>query len=142
MKKILLILALATSTVVFAQPVIGVIKNKEGSVNILRNSEVISAKIGDSLHEGDVLKTTANSNIGIMLKDETRMAVGGNSHIVIDRFKFNPNTNNGNMLVSIVKGTFAMISGLIIKNNYETVQVKTPTSTAGVRGTYFVVEVP
>jgi hypothetical protein len=45
-------------------------------------------------------------------------------------------------LVNVNKGTFAMISGLVAKNNPTAAQVTTPTSTAMVRGSSFAVEVP
>jgi hypothetical protein len=77
-----------------------------------------------------------------MLKDETRMAVGPSSQMALDRYSFNPETHSGGILVNVIKGTFAMISGLVVKYNPDNAQIKTPTSTAGIRGTSFVVEVP
>ena len=35
-----------------------------------------------------------------------------------------------------------MISGLVVKHNPTNSKIKTPTATAGIRGTSFVVEVP
>jgi hypothetical protein len=46
------------------------------------------------------------------------------------------------MLVSILKGTLRMVSGLLVKANPEQVRLKTPTATIGVRGTDFIVDVP
>lgn len=134
--------ALITSGAVQAQTVAGVIKSNEGSVEIIRGGKTIPATAGTKLEAGDVLKTSKDSSAGVMLKDETRIALGSNSQVALDKFAFNPNTNQGNMVVNIVKGTFAMISGLLVKNNPTSAQIKTPTATAGVRGTYFVVEVP
>lgn len=122
--------------------VAGVIKKNEGTVEIIRDGKTIPAGVGTQVMAGDVLKTSAGSTAGVMLKDETRISVGANSQVGLDKFAFNADTNKGNMLVSIAKGTFAMISGLVVKNNPGAAQVKTPTTTAGVRGTSFVVEVP
>jgi hypothetical protein len=62
--------------------------------------------------------------------------------MALDRYSFNADTYAGNIFVNVIKGTFAMISGLVVKNNPANSQIKTPTSTAGIRGTSFVVEVP
>ena len=122
--------------------VAGVIKKQQGAAEILRDGKTIPVAVGTEVMAGDTLKTSTGGSVGLMLKDETRMSVGANSQMALDRFKFDANTYNGNMLVSVTKGTFAMISGLVVKNNPNTTQVKTPTSTAGIRGTYFVVDVP
>ncbi len=118
------------------------IKKQEGAAEIIRDGKSIPAELGATVLPGDTIKTAKGASVGLMLKDETRIAVGSSSQVALEKFQFNANTNNGNMFVSIVKGTFAMISGLLVKNNPTAATIKTPTSTAGVRGTYFVVEVP
>lgn len=125
-----------------AQTVAGVIKKKDGTVEIVRGGKSIPAEVGSKVEVGDTLKTAKDSSVGVMLKDETRMSLGANSQMALDKFAFNADTYAGNMFVNVIKGTFAMISGLVVKNNPTGGQVKTPTSTAGVRGTKFVVEVP
>lgn len=133
---------LLTCTAGYAQTAAGFIKNNEGGVEIVRGGKSIPATAGTQLMAGDVLKTSKDSSAGVVLKDDTRIAVGSNSQVALDKFAFNPNTNQGNMVVSIVKGSFAMISGLLVKANPASTTIKTPTATAGVRGTYFLVEVP
>ena len=120
----------------------GVVKNLVGSVEIVRNGVPLPVEIGTRLQTGDVIKTSQNSGVGVMLKDETRMSLGANGQVALEKFSFDANTYAGSLLVSVNKGTFAMISGLMAKNNPTAVQVKTPTSTAMVRGSSFAVEVP
>ena len=45
------------------------------------------------------------------------------------------------MLISVLKGTFSMVSGMMVKHSPEAAVVKTPTATIGVRGTEFAIEV-
>jgi len=130
------------SGVAHAETVAGVIKNNVGTVEIVRGGKTLPAGVGTKVMAGDVVKTAKDSTVGVMLKDETRMSLGANSQIAMDRFAFDANTNKGSMLVNVVKGTFAMISGLLVKKNPGSAQISTPTSTAGVRGTMFIVEVP
>jgi hypothetical protein len=125
-----------------AQTVAGVIKKQEGTVEIVRDGKSLPATVGTTVMSGDLLKTTKDSSVALMLKDETRMSLGANSQVALDKFNFDANTYQGNLFVNVLKGTFAMISGLVVKNNPTSTQIKTPTSTAGIRGTSFVVEVP
>ncbi len=141
-KKIILIALSALCVTVYAGDHAGVVKNTEGVVEVTHEGTTSVAQIGTKIYPGDVIKTSKNSNVGIMMKDDSRMSLGGNSRISLDRFSFNANTNEGNIAINMVKGTFAMISGLLVKHSPESATIKTPTSTAGIRGTYFVVEVP
>ena len=129
-------------TVVQAETVAGVVKKKVGAVEIVRDGARLPVEIGTRLQAGDVIKTSQSSGVGVMLKDETRMSLGANSQVALEKFSFDANTYAGSLLINVNKGTFAMISGLLAKNNPTAAQVKTPTATATVRGSSFAVEVP
>ena len=125
-----------------AETVAGVVKKKVGTVEIVRAGVPVPVEIGTRLQAGDVIKTSPNSGVGLMLKDETRMSLGANSQVSLEKFSFDANTYAGSLLVNVNKGTLAMVSGLVAKNNPTAAQVKTPTATAAVRGSSFAVEVP
>ena len=125
-----------------AQNIAGVVKKKEGSVEIVREGKTLTVEVGTKVQAGDLVKTANDSSVGVMLKDQSRMSLGANSQFSLDKYGFNADTYAGNIFVSVLKGTFAMISGLVVKNNPTNSTIKTPTSTAGIRGTTFVVEVP
>ena len=120
----------------------GVVKTSQGKVLILRDGESIPAAVGSIVRQGDVLRTAEGASAGVMLKDDTRVALGPNSQVALDQFAFNANTNEGTLFVSVLKGTLSMISGLLVKANPQRVGVKTPTATIGIRGTEFIVDVP
>jgi len=125
-----------------AEAVAGVVKKKVGTVEILRGEARLPVEIGTRLQAGDVIKTSQNSGVGLMLKDETRMSLGANGQMALEKFSFDANTYAGSLLINVNKGTFAMISGLVAKNNPAGAQVKTATAIATVRGSSFAVEVP
>jgi hypothetical protein len=125
-----------------AQTVAGVVKKVVGTVEVVRDGKPLPVVLGMRLQAGDAFKTSLNSGMGLMLKDETRMSLGANSQVVLEKFTFDANTYAGSLLVIVNKGTFAMVSGLVAKNNPAEVQVKTPTATASVRSSSFAVEVP
>jgi hypothetical protein len=120
----------------------GVVKKLVGAVEIVRAGTPVSVVIGTRVQVGDVVKTSQNGGVGLMLKDESRMSLGANGQISLEKFSFDPNTYAGSLLVNVKKGSFAMVSGLIAKNSPTAAQVKTPTATATVRGSTFAVEVP
>ena len=132
----------ATPHVAFAQSQAGVVKNVTGSAVIVRGDKSFPVVPGSKILSGDTVRTSGESSIGVMLKDETRLSLGANSQAALEKFAFNADSHAGGMAVNVVKGTLSMISGLLVKANPGQVLVKTPTSTAGIRGTYFIVEVP
>ena len=120
----------------------GVVKTSQGQVLIVRDGASLPAAVGSVVRQGDLLRTGEGASAGVMLKDDTRVALGPNSQVALDQFAFNANTHEGTLFVSVLKGTLSMISGLLVKANPQRVGVKTPTATIGIRGTEFIVDVP
>ncbi|HMV55333.1 MAG: FecR domain-containing protein [Rhodocyclaceae bacterium] len=119
----------------------GMIKVVKGSVSILRGDAVIEATPGAQVFPQDRLRTGADGSVGITLKDDTLISSGPNSTVAIDKYAFDATTHVGEMLISVLKGTFSMVSGMLVKHSPEAAAVKTPTATIGVRGTEFAIEV-
>jgi hypothetical protein len=140
--RLCLALFLCGLSVAQAQESAGTIKTLQGEVNITRQGKKLPATVGMNVMPGDRIAAGANSSAGVMLRDDTRFAVGPNSQLALTSYAFNPNTNEGNLIIDILKGTLGMISGLIVKANPNAAVLKTPTSTIGIRGTEFVIEVP
>jgi hypothetical protein len=66
---------------------------------------------------------------------------GVNSQLPLNEFTFDPTIHDSNLLVTVLGGVTAMISGLIVRENPHAMRVNTPTATIGIRGTEFIVEV-
>lgn len=120
---------------------IGVVRNSTGSSTITRGADVLPATPGARLQAGDTLGTGSDGSIGIILRDNSRLSLGPGSRLVIREFLFSPSGGEFGLLVRIVKGSMAYLSGLIGKLAPERIRFETPTSTIGVRGTYFAVNV-
>ena len=76
------------------------------------------------------------------MSDDTRMAVGPNSEIVLDEYEYNRRQQRGRAVTRVNRGSLGVRSGNITRTgNQRSMRVRTPTSTLGVRGTTFVVEV-
>ncbi len=128
-----------------AQPAlaeIGRIKNAtQGSVVVIRDGRSLEAKPGFRLEEGDVISTRPGQRVGITFIDDTRMAVGPGSRVTLDEFKYDRTRQTGRSLTTVNRGSLGVDSGNITRTGADRMRVRTPTSTLGVRGTTFVVEV-
>ena len=91
-------------------------------------------KTGDKIHQNEVIATAQDSEAEIILDDETKLAVGPMSEIVLDSFIYDPAKKDGEVVINAVKGAFRFITGKSAKSAYT---IKTPASTIGVRGTAF-----
>ena len=84
-----LALLLATASSALAQTqAAGRVKIATGAVSIVRQGAPIAAKVGDLVWEGDTLRTGADGQLGVTLKDDSRMSLGPNSEARLDRFLF------------------------------------------------------
>ncbi|MEM7700563.1 MAG: FecR domain-containing protein [Pseudomonadota bacterium] len=141
-KLAILISALASMAATPAMAEIGRIKNAtQGTVVVIRDGKSLTAKPGFKLLEGDVISTRAGQRVGITFIDDTRMAVGPSSRITLDEYKYDRARQTGRSLTSVNRGSLGVDSGNITRTGKDKMRVRTPTSTLGVRGTTFVVEV-
>ncbi len=135
-----LLLATASSAVAQTQAA-GRVKIATGVVAIVRQGSPIAAKVGDLVLEGDSLRTGADGQLGVTLKDDSRISLGPNSEARLDRFLFAPATQGWGFGLTILRGLLAYISGRIAKLSPNSVRLETPAAILGVRGTEMVIRV-
>jgi hypothetical protein len=119
----------------------GMIKTSRGQVSVERAGERTPAPPGTVVAIGDRVRTGSDGYVGITLRDDTLITAGPSSTLLLNDFKFNTTTNKGSMLASFLRGTFGVVTGLLAKHSPDSVQFKTPTTSLGIRGTEFLVEV-
>ena len=110
---IVLLLLLLTTTPALAMDraqAVGSVKTLSGEVFIERNGEKLVAEVGGYLLEGDTLVTGENSSIGVIFRDDTILSLGSRSTVRIDRFVFDPASENMSFLTNVRKGTVQFIS--------------------------------
>jgi hypothetical protein len=144
------VLALALTVVATAAPAFagglqqeatsaGRIKIASGSVFIVRAGATIPAQAGQVVLEADTLRTGADGRLGLTLKDDTRLSLGPNSEIRLDRFAYAPAEGRLGFVLNVVKGVAAYVSGRIAKLAPDAVRLETPAAIVGVRGTTVVI---
>lgn len=143
MRLVLALLGLTFAVAVqAAEPApIGAIKTVAGDARILRSGQELKAEPGTPLQQADVLKTGADGALGVTFRDNSTVSLGPNSDLAVETFVFEPAQNKYGFVSRMARGTAFFVSGAMAKLSPDSVSVVTPTSTIGVRGTRFLVEV-
>ncbi len=119
----------------------GRVKVVKGDVQIERDGKNTAASVGMPVQVGDTVKTGTDGSIGISFQDDSLLSVGPNSVLSVDRFVFDRTTHKGEFDTSLKRGTLTAVSGKLVKEQPESMRVKTPVAIMGVRGTEFAVKV-
>ncbi len=88
----------------------------------------------DDIYHNEVIETGDESATEFVFLDETKMALGPNSRLVLDRFVYDPEPGKASFIMTATAGVFRFVSGKLPKASYE---IHTPTATIGIRGTVF-----
>lgn len=125
---------------VFAEDVVGHVKNISGAAQLVRAGQAQPLQAGSDLHSGDRISTAAQSALGLTLRDDTTISLGANSELVVDEMLFEPAANKLGLGLSMNKGTFALTTGQIAKLAPDSLKIATPAMSIGIRGTTILVE--
>ena len=138
MKTILLFLILLVSPI-FAQ--VAIVKTVKNDVRIKRAYDIFPIKTGFLLNEDDVLITGKDSSVGIIFTDGTRLSLGAKSHIVIEKYIYDPEKSNFAFDLNMTKGKAMFESGKFGTMAPEKVKFKVPDGIIGIDGTKFYVDI-
>ena len=138
----------ATPTVSPARASAAPVPDKSGTVKLVNGSvsavgpqgEKRTLKPGDPVTVADQVLTGPDSAASLVLRDGTTLMLGPDSQLEIKGFTFDAAKQEGNLFLSVLRGTMRMITGLIGKGHPEAVKINTPTSLIGVLGTDFIVK--
>jgi hypothetical protein len=132
-----LIRAAVMAAVVMAGPIRAFGAEEVGRAVLIKT--VVSGDSGElvvesPVHRDERIRTSLSGLGQFIFRDNTKLAVGWGSSVVIDQFVFNDETSVKKLTVNAAKGTFRWISGNSDSSAYEII---TPAGTLGVRGTAF-----
>jgi len=117
------------------QTVAGRIKIVSGSAFIVRAGALVPAQAGQLVYEADALRTGADGHLGVTLKDDTRVSIGPASEMRVDKFVYAPAEGHLALVLNVVRGVMAYVSGRIAKLSPDSIRLETPAAVVGVRGT-------
>jgi len=122
----------------------GTVKTVHGEVTLVSGQTRRAAVEGGAVRQGDRVVTGAASTVSIALRDGTVVFVSPNSAIELALYRFEPTSEDGNVVLSLLKGSLRVVTGLITRAAPESapakVKVITPTAVIGIRGTDVVVD--
>lgn len=131
----------AFAAAVYAAEDVGQIKTVRGTVHVERDGQRLAAVPGMPVRQADKLVTGDDGAVGVTFLDNSLLSAGPGSVLGIDRYSFNTTTHAGRFDASLQKGSLAVVSGKIVKQEPGAMRVRTPASVMGVRGTEFLVRV-
>jgi hypothetical protein len=117
----------------------GRIKIASGAVFVVRGGQTKPVQVGEVVYEADTLKTGPDGKLGLTLKDDTRLSLGPDSEIRLDKFAYAPADGNLAFVLKVVRGVAAYVGGRIAKMAPDAVKLETPAAIVGVRGTTLII---
>lgn len=123
------------------EAVVGSVKTAHGSAAVRRGADTTPLREGMHLFLNDVLQTAADGLVGVILQDGTRISLGPNTELKIDRYIYQPEQGKFGLLLRLGKGVLGYISGRIAHFSPESVTVETPVGVLGLRGTHFAISI-
>jgi len=116
---------------------IGNIMALKGSAEIHKKSnDILTAKSGMTIDEGDTIITQSKTRVQVILKDDTIITIGAHSSFKFDNYFFD-GTKKSTLSMTMNRGFFRSVTGQIGKVAPERFKVKTSSATIGIRGTDF-----
>jgi hypothetical protein len=126
-----LLLALTLGAQSAAAQSVGMVTKVENQAQI----GAANAVVGTLVQANDEVRTGPKSRLEISFRDNTKLTLGENATVVIDRFVFNPEESTGEILLRTSAAPFRMVTGRIEGMKNKRINVSTPMAALAVRGT-------
>ena len=121
---------------VTAQGAIGTSQPHTEKASGTRGGAARALGLNSSVIPNESVSTGAAARLEVTFKDNTRLTLGENAKLTLDKYVFNPAAGRGTIRFRMV-GAFRFLSGQVSKLARSDVSVTTPVATIGIRGTEF-----
>ncbi|WP_420208806.1 FecR family protein [Candidatus Electronema sp. JC] len=124
-------------------PAVGTVQTVQGTALIISADGCNASRLRKSLplpvFTGDTLVTAAKSRVTLLMRDQSRLTLAGQSRMIIDKAVYDPAASRRDTRLRLILGRLrAVVAKMTEKNLY---RIQTPAATAGVRGTDFALAV-
>lgn len=96
------------------------------------DSERRDLDIGNDIIQNERIETSELGSGQLLFIDQTSLTISQNSDLVLDKYVFDPDANQGDIAMTMTRGALRFIGGKITKKRRAL--VRTPTATIGIRG--------
>jgi len=111
----------------------------DGFIQRVDKTEHLEVKEGMAVYQNDLITTSEDGSLGIVFKDRSRLSLGPNSKLTVNKYVFNPSQKKYSMLTKMLKGSAKYTSGKLSKLSPGSVSFQTPDATISSRGTSFLI---
>jgi hypothetical protein len=120
--------------------VVGRVLLAAGDAVAVRDGRDVRLNYGSQIEHADILRTGAASSLQVRFVDESLISLRENSQLGIESYRFAGKQDGSERAIfRLLKGGFRTVTGLIGQLNRQNYEVRTPTSTIGIRGTDYAV---
>ncbi|MDF1874278.1 FecR domain-containing protein [Sulfurimonas sp. SAG-AH-194-I05] len=106
----------------------------KGKATILREKNIIQAKLGDTIFTNDKIDTYKKTKLKIILNDNTTLTFGQNTEYTLDAYN---DKKNPKLEMTLLSGLLTTVSGRIGKIAPHKFKLRTKTALIGIRGTHW-----
>ncbi|WP_300034477.1 Ig-like domain-containing protein [uncultured Roseobacter sp.] len=119
---------------------IGQVETVNGEATVQRTDGTVEVlQVGSRIYEQDVIQTADGAAVSVTFVDGTIFTLASASRMVIDELIYDPESTENAGGFSLLQGSFVFIAGQVAKTG--DMEVSTPSSTMGIRGTTVLVQV-
>ena len=97
--------------------------------------QIRSLARGDQIAVGDTVVTNPNSFVRMRFTDESAVLLKPNSRFQIEDYNLSQTPEDNRTTLSLLRGGFRAVTGLIGKRNAKSYRLRTAVATIGIRGT-------
>jgi uncharacterized cupin superfamily protein len=115
----------------------GYVHAVSGDVTITESGKAAAkAKLGDLFEQGTTFATGADGKVTLKFSDGQVVALAPNAQFSVVAYSYTTaNAGSNNILFSLARGGMRFVTGLIGQTDKSKFAIRTPTLTAGIRGT-------
>lgn len=136
-----LLLATAAAASIGPAPAVAESGDRIGDAIVIVNTVTADFKkknrtlaAGDDVRQDEVIEVKPDAQGELKLDDDTKLALGPGSRLVLDKFVYDSDKKAGSIVLDLTKGAFRFMTGVAKKPTYV---IKTPNASITVRGTIF-----
>jgi hypothetical protein len=109
----------------------------QDAATVVTDGNAVTAKVGTVVHMQDSVQTGSGGRLEVTFRDGTKVTLGENANIVIDKFVFDPDQGVGEASLNVTEGAFRFVTGRMKEMSNKSITVNTTAAQIGVRGTDF-----
>lgn len=109
----------------------------QGSIQAERSGAKEALKRLSPVYRTDVIRSGKDSSAQFRMIDDAYLDLYENSELRLHEYQFKEGNQRGSVIMELISGGLRTISGAIGKQDKSEYQLKTPTATIGIRGTFY-----